>query len=84
MSNAPMADAFASQAYQSKGLSMTSLNYISGVFTENTGGGTMVDFVQLKDGRILAVNDEYVVLYKSMSDFEECLPINREFINLIG
>jgi len=63
---------------------MTSLNYIDSVFTENTGGGSMVDFVQLKDGRILAVNDEYVVLYKSMSDFEECLPINREFINLIG
>ena len=63
---------------------MTTLNYIDRVFTENTGGGTMVDFVQLKDGRILGVNDECVVLYESMEAFEECLPINREFIDLIG
>ena len=61
---------------------MTSLNYIDRVFTENTGGGTMVDFVQLKDGRILGINDEFVVLYESMEAFEECLPVTREFIDL--
>jgi len=44
----------------------------------------MVDFVQLKDGRILGINDECVVLYESIEAFYECLPINRESINLIG
>jgi hypothetical protein len=61
---------------------MTSLNYIDSVFTENTGGGTMVDFVQLKDGRILGINDECVVLYESIDAFYECLPINRQAIDL--
>jgi len=63
---------------------MTSLNYIDRVFTENTGGGSMVDFVQLKDGRILGINDECVVLYESIEAFYECLPINREAIDLKG
>ena len=42
----------------------------------------MVDFVQLKDGRILGLNDECVVLYESMEAFYECLPINRQAIDL--
>ena len=60
------------------------MNYIKRVFTENTGGGTMVDFVELLDGQILGINDEYVVLYESLEAFYECLPINRESINLKG
>jgi hypothetical protein len=63
---------------------MTSLNYIDRVFTENTGGGTMVDFVQLKDGRILGINDEFVVLYESLEAFYDFSHKNREHINLIG
>ena len=58
------------------------LNYIKRVFTENTGGGSMVDFVELLDGQILGLNDECVVLYESMDAFYECLPINRQSINL--
>jgi len=61
---------------------MTSLNYIDRVFTENTGGGSMVDFVQLKDGRILALNDECVVLFESIDDFYDSLDIDRQAINL--
>lgn len=45
--------------------------YIDCVETENTGGGTMVDFVILKDGRVLGINDECVCLYKSLDDFWE-------------
>jgi hypothetical protein len=61
---------------------MTSLNYIDSVFTENTGGGSMVDFVQLKDGRILGINDECVVLFESIDDFYDGLDIDRQAINL--
>jgi hypothetical protein len=60
------------------------MNYIKRTFTENTGGGSMVDFVELLDGQILGINDEYVVLYESLEAFYECLPINRESINLKG
>ena len=60
------------------------MNYIKRVFTENTGGGSMVDFVELLDGQILGINDECVVRYESMDAFYECLPINRESINLKG
>jgi len=47
------------------------LCFIENVITENTGGGTMVDFIILKDGRVIGVNEDYVVLYKSMEDFYE-------------
>ena len=48
-----------------------SWEFIEAVTTENTGGGTMVDFVILKDGRILGVNDDCVCLYNSMEHFYE-------------
>lgn len=47
------------------------MGFIDSIHTENTGGGWMVDFVVLKDGRVLGIDDEYVVLYKSMEDFYE-------------
>lgn len=42
--------------------------YINRVFTENTGGGCYVDFIELDDGRIIGINNECVVLYKNMDD----------------
>lgn len=45
------------------------MTYIDHIKTENTGGGTMVDFVVLKDGRVLGINDECVVLYPSIAAF---------------
>jgi hypothetical protein len=44
-------------------------SYIEKVTTENTGGGSMVDFIHLDDGRIIALNDEIVCLYESINDF---------------
>jgi hypothetical protein len=41
------------------------MEYIEKVFTENTGGNNMVDFIILKDGRCVGINDECIVLYKS-------------------
>ena len=60
------------------------LHYITRVFSENTGGGSMVDFVELWDGKILGINDECVVLYESLEAFHECESRNRQAINLKG
>lgn len=46
--------------------------FIDNVTSENTGGGCHVDFVTLKDGRVLGINEECVVLYESMDDFWDC------------
>ncbi len=43
--------------------------YIDRVVVEQTGGGCMVDFVELKDGRVVGINDECVVLYPSRDAF---------------
>jgi len=41
-----------------------------------------LDFVVLKDGRVLGVDNDQVVLYASMQDFEECRTIDRQSIDL--
>lgn len=45
--------------------------FVESVTCENTGGGCFVDFVILKDGRVLGINEESVVLYDSMQDVWE-------------
>jgi len=47
----------------------SALYYIEKTFTENTGGGCMVDFIQLKDGRCIGLNDECMVVYPSYNLF---------------
>jgi len=47
-----------------------------------TGGNCPVDFVTLWDGRILAINNECVVLYESMTDFLVFETSGRRAINL--
>jgi hypothetical protein len=39
--------------------------YVREVITENTGGGCMVDYIKLKNGRVIGISDECVVLYES-------------------
>jgi hypothetical protein len=46
--------------------------YIERTNTENTGGGSMVDFVILKDGRCIGISDEYLCVYPSYELFYEC------------
>ena len=41
-----------------------------------------LDFVVLKDGRVLGVDGATVVLYSSMQDFEVMLNIDRPYIDL--
>lgn len=45
--------------------------FVQQVFTENTGGGCMVDLVVLNEGRVIGITDESVVLYPSMNAFYE-------------
>jgi len=43
--------------------------YVTKIETENTGGGCMVDFVTLWDGRVIAINDEMLCMYESLKHF---------------
>ena len=45
------------------------MKYIATTFTGDTGGGCMVDFLILKDGRCIGVNDECIALYDSYDQF---------------
>lgn len=51
---------------------MIKANYIKEITTENVGGGSMVDFIHLQDGRIIGLNDECAVLYNNMQEFWDC------------
>lgn len=47
--------------------------FISEMFTENTGGGCMVDVLMLADGRYIGITDEAVVMYPPASTEDEFL-----------
>ena len=51
---------------------------IISIETKNTGGGCMVDFITLKNGKVLCISCDYVGLYESIEDVfgEEDLCIN--------
>ena len=44
------------------------LEHIERVSSWDSGGDVTLDLIELKDGRVLAISDEIVVLYKSMED----------------
>jgi hypothetical protein len=60
------------------------MEYIAQITTENAGGGSMVDFIHLKDGRVIGLNDEYAVLYASMEEFWDATAANKPTIELRG
>ncbi len=43
---------------------------INSVFSWDSGGGIILDIVELKDGRVLAISDELVMLYDNIEDLE--------------
>ena len=47
-------------------------------------GNNPVDFVILKDGRVLGIDAESVVLYASMADFYEYATVDRPNIDLVA
>lgn len=66
---------------------MTSLDTQNPVFIKNvsacdSGGGNELDVIELKDGRVLAISDEAVVLYSDMDDLVAGEPGTRESIAL--
>lgn len=50
---------------------MAEHEYVEKVETDHTGGGVMVDYVHLKNGQVLGVSDECVVLYDSEDAIHE-------------
>ena len=61
---------------------MENLNFISDVTTWDSGGGMELDLITLKDGRVLVVSDEAVVLYESEDDVVSGEAKERETIFL--
>jgi hypothetical protein len=45
------------------------MEYIKQIETVYTGGGCTIDFIHLKDGRIVGINDEAIGLYDSMDAY---------------
>lgn len=56
--------------------------YIASIETINTGGGCLVDVITLKDGRVIGLNDECVVMYKNMDDFNSLENADRPAFTL--
>ncbi|MFC1588035.1 hypothetical protein ACFL54_06985 [Planctomycetota bacterium] len=49
----------------------------------DSGGGVVIDVVELNDGRVLGITEEIVILYASMNDLTEGDPaVNRPAIQL--
>ena len=51
---------------------------------ESLTGNNSVDFVILKDGRVLGIDAESVVLYQSMDDFHGYATVDRPSIDLVA
>lgn len=47
--------------------------YVEKIDTINTGGGNYVDLIYLDDGKVIGINDECLVVYKSLDEFYECM-----------
>ena len=50
---------------------MNKLTYIKDVYTENTGGHCMVDFVVLKSGRVIGITDESLCVYRDFKSYDD-------------
>lgn len=49
---------------------MDELEHIAEVATWDSGGGQVLDVLTLRDGRVLAVSEDAVVLYENITDLE--------------
>lgn len=56
------------------------MEYIKNSYVENTGGGCLVDIIELENGNVLIMNDEYLGLYKSLDAFYQSIDGNDEGI----
>jgi len=53
---------------------------ISNIASRDSGGGTMIDLVELNDGRVLRITEDAMVLYKGMDDFYQRVDGDRPTI----
>jgi len=44
--------------------------YIEDVSSWDSGGGTMLDLITLKSGKVIAISEEVAILYDNMEDLE--------------
>lgn len=61
---------------------MLELEHIAEATTWDSGGGMVLDILSLKDGRVLAISDDAVVLYSSLEDLESGESTDRQTIYL--
>lgn len=55
--------------------------YINQIQSCNTGGGCMVDYIEMTNGMIVGINDESIVLYKDWEDLNT--GFERPVINIL-
>jgi len=51
--------------------------YVRSVSSWDSGGGIVVDIVELADGRVLGITDESVVLYPNIDALQDGEPDNE-------
>lgn len=49
------------------------MNHVTKTETINSGGGSMIDLIHLDNGKVIGLNDESLVVYKSIKAFWLCL-----------
>jgi hypothetical protein len=58
------------------------MRYINCIEEWEPKGPVSVDLVHLRDGRVLGINSDCVVLYDNLEDFETCATNEKPTINL--
>ena len=58
------------------------MKFIKTMTTQYQCGGEWLDFITLNDGRVLVINDEFMVLFANEADFMEGDNIDRPTIDL--
>jgi hypothetical protein len=43
--------------------------FINSMYTENTGGGVMCDFITLTDGKLMVISVDMIGIYDNMDSF---------------
>jgi len=61
---------------------VSELEHIADISTWDSGGGILLDVITLKDGRILAISEEVVILYSSLEELEADDSIEKQAIFL--
>jgi len=58
------------------------LEHISEMTSADTGGGFVIDLLTLKDGRVVGISEDSIVLYDNLDDFEKNEGRERPMIGL--